>query len=242
MNYADIARRSKAFQDYQDAVSHNPRNGSQDATNPFIELCRIAGNLERILQLGISRATARHFTLLVILQLDVVSATKIIRNGSIVPDHELPTALLLVKETSHRLERAHAQACLTDLTSSYIAATPAGSDPNDVSPSVRRAYRKAKRLALAIEIRILRHPLANVVAQAAPAVMATRIAHGVVNILPVDSRSRYREEFESDLQELAVQGASRWAQIAYSFRLVDQAWILRAELQRAAARRKAARP
>ena len=70
-----------------------------------------------------------------------------------------------------------------------------------------------------------------------PLALAGRLARGAVRVLPVTARGRYREEFESKLYELAAAEASRWTQFLYGIRLVDRAWVLRAELRLAARRR-----
>ena len=71
----------------------------------------------------------------------------------------------------------------------------------------------------------------------APAAFAGRLARGAVRVLPIMSRARYRDEFESELYELAAAKASRWTQALYGLRLLDRAWVLRAELRLAARRR-----
>lgn len=64
-----------------------------------------------------------------------------------------------------------------------------------------------------------------------PAAGAVKLARGTVKALPAANRSRYHDEFTSELYELAAAGASRWKQLAYSLRLLNQAWVLRAELR-----------
>ena len=70
--------------------------------------------------------------------------------------------------------------------------------------------------------------------------MAGRLTRTVLRVLPPADRPRYDEEFRSEVYELAAAGASRWAQLAYAVRLLDRAWVLRAELREVAVRR--ARP
>ncbi|WP_223874672.1 hypothetical protein [Salinispora oceanensis] len=69
--------------------------------------------------------------------------------------------------------------------------------------------------------------------------MASWLARGVVRVLPPDSRSRsrYGNEFASELYELAAAKASWWAQLMHGARLLDRAWVLRAELRQTDARR-----
>ncbi|MCU7726253.1 hypothetical protein ODJ79_21200 [Actinoplanes sp. KI2] len=71
---------------------------------------------------------------------------------------------------------------------------------------------------------------------ATPAAVAAWLAHKAVRVLPAASRDRYHDEFGSELYELAAAGASRWVQLRYVTRLLDQAWVLRAELREAATR------
>ncbi|GGN35331.1 hypothetical protein FHR83_006159 [Actinoplanes campanulatus] len=75
-----------------------------------------------------------------------------------------------------------------------------------------------------------------------PARMAARLTRGAARVLPAGARSRYADEFASELYELAAAGASRAAQVIYGLRLFDRAWVLRAELRAAVVRGKAARP
>jgi hypothetical protein len=77
------------------------------------------------------------------------------------------------------------------------------------------------------------HPQRSV----APAAVAARVARGAVRVLPAAFRDRYNAEVGSELYELAAAGASPWAQLAYAVRLLDRAWVLRAELREAAAKR-----
>lgn len=72
---------------------------------------------------------------------------------------------------------------------------------------------------------------------AVPAALAVRVTHGAVRVLPLGSRSRYDDEFASELYEIAAGGADWRAQVMYAVRLVDRAWRLRAELREAALRR-----
>jgi hypothetical protein len=68
-----------------------------------------------------------------------------------------------------------------------------------------------------------------------PPVRPTRLAEWLtgltVRVLPAVCRDRYREEFAGELCDLSAGGASRWRQLAYAWRLVDRAAVLRAELQ-----------
>lgn len=59
---------------------------------------------------------------------------------------------------------------------------------------------------------------------------AERLVSAAVRVLPAEHRSRYRDEYRSELYDIAAAGASRWSLLAYALRLVDRAWVLRAEL------------
>jgi hypothetical protein len=72
---------------------------------------------------------------------------------------------------------------------------------------------------------------------AVPVAVAVRLANGAVRVLPAGCRCRYDAEFGSELYELAAAGASRWEQMMYAVRLLDRAWVLRAELRKAAVQR-----
>jgi hypothetical protein len=61
--------------------------------------------------------------------------------------------------------------------------------------------------------------------------VAGRIAHVAARILPPADRARYCDEYRSELYELAAAGAWRWGQLMYAVRLLDRAWVLRAELR-----------
>jgi hypothetical protein len=65
---------------------------------------------------------------------------------------------------------------------------------------------------------------------AAPAAAAAQLIGTVVHILPAGQRERYAEEFAGELFDLAAQGKSRWRQLLFVMRLLDRAWVLRAEL------------
>lgn len=63
---------------------------------------------------------------------------------------------------------------------------------------------------------------------------ARSLADLTTRVLPARHRIRYRDEYRSELHELALSGASRWQQLACALRLLDRAWVLRAELREAA--------
>lgn len=76
-----------------------------------------------------------------------------------------------------------------------------------------RARTRADHIVAVLEER--RRPLqdsaaAEAVRRVTPARAAVRLADRAVRALPVDSRCRYREEFGSELYELAAAGASWW--------------------------------
>ncbi|MFJ8691042.1 hypothetical protein [Micromonospora wenchangensis] len=60
---------------------------------------------------------------------------------------------------------------------------------------------------------------------------AERLVSAAVRVLPAEQRSRYRDEYRSELYDIAAAGASRWSLLTYALRLVDRAWVLRAELR-----------
>lgn len=64
-----------------------------------------------------------------------------------------------------------------------------------------------------------------------------RLTSAAAWVLPPGNRDRYRAEFHSELYELAVAGTSLWGQVAYALRLVDRAFVLRAELRSSTATR-----
>jgi hypothetical protein len=70
-------------------------------------------------------------------------------------------------------------------------------------------------------------------AAVAPARSARRLAGFAVQVLPAGHQTRYGEEFGAELYDLAAAGSSRWRQLAYALRLLDRAWVLRAELREA---------
>lgn len=70
-----------------------------------------------------------------------------------------------------------------------------------------------------------------------PIQTATHIVQAASRVLPMKDRLRYRDEFQSELYELATARTSRWGQLMYAIRLLDRAWVLRAELRESVARR-----
>jgi hypothetical protein len=70
-----------------------------------------------------------------------------------------------------------------------------------------------------------------------PGRAAGQVAGIAVRVLPAGHQARYREEFAAELYDVAEAGASRWRQLAYALRLLDRAWMLRAELRAPAHRR-----
>jgi hypothetical protein len=70
---------------------------------------------------------------------------------------------------------------------------------------------------------------------ARPARAAQGLAQAAARVLPAAHRCRYREEFHCELHELAAAKTPRWRQLLYAVRLLDRAWVLRAELRAPAA-------
>lgn len=67
--------------------------------------------------------------------------------------------------------------------------------------------------------------------------LAGRVADLATRVLPPQHRARYGEEYRSELYELAAAGITRRGQLTYAIRLLDRAWVLRAELREAVGRR-----
>ncbi|GAB1641759.1 hypothetical protein [Krasilnikovia sp. MM14-A1259] len=66
----------------------------------------------------------------------------------------------------------------------------------------------------------------------APTQTALRALRAAIRIVPSCYRSRFDEEFRSELFDLATAGATRIAQVRYALRQVNRAFELRAELRR----------
>ena len=61
--------------------------------------------------------------------------------------------------------------------------------------------------------------------------VAERMVAGLMRLLPAENRSRYREEYTAELDELAKVGLSRWAQLGYAARVGTRVRSLRAALR-----------
>jgi hypothetical protein len=149
------------------------------------------------------------------------------RDGAQAHAHVLARARLRMPHLAPYL--AHARDLALALTS--------GPDPTlDRARTLARALRTASR-----NVGVAQGGSGTVGSRnVAPATGAVRLIRGAVRVLPAEHRDRYRDEFDSELYELAAAGAARAAQLAYALRLLDRAWILRAELRECAARRTAA--
>jgi hypothetical protein len=66
---------------------------------------------------------------------------------------------------------------------------------------------------------------------------AARLAATAAWLLPSPERERYREEFRSELWELAAAGASRRHQVGHAAQVLTQAWVMRTALRSPARRR-----
>jgi hypothetical protein len=64
-----------------------------------------------------------------------------------------------------------------------------------------------------------------------PLASARRLLAIAVRLLPETARTRYEEEFRSELAELTTIGSGRWAQLTYGTRLVLRVWQLRTALK-----------
>jgi hypothetical protein len=107
----------------------------------------------------------------------------------------------------------------------------------ELAEDLATARAPASRLVAVIEMGARRPQGSGVAKVVAPLAMAARIVHSAVRVLPAGSQARYDAEFGSELYELAAARASWWAQLGYGLRLIDRAWVLRAELREAAVRR-----
>jgi hypothetical protein len=146
---------------------------------------------------------------------------------------------------AHDLARIHAR---TPDLSIHLArardlalAVAADADADLANERARDLARALKRACKTAEAKIaqraspaLPRPAAS--RRQAPSAGAVRLVRGAVRVLPPEHRCRYREEFDSELHELTTAGASRHAQWAYAVRLLDRAWVLRAELREATTR------
>ncbi|WP_239168517.1 hypothetical protein [Paractinoplanes deccanensis] len=84
------------------------------------------------------------------------------------------------------------------------------------------------------QLAVDRHPRAAAVTaagQATPWTSAVRLTLVSVRVLPAAAQPRYAEEWQAELYELALSGASRWTQLIYALRILNEAWVLRAELK-----------
>lgn len=64
-----------------------------------------------------------------------------------------------------------------------------------------------------------------------PMRLAGRLVSAAAKILPENDRTRYEEEFRSELADLVQAGVGRRAQLSYAIRQVAFAWPLRRELR-----------
>ena len=69
---------------------------------------------------------------------------------------------------------------------------------------------------------------------------AERLIAGAARLLPAANQARYREEYHSELWEMAAAGADRHLQLAYAIRQVIRTIPLRVAVL--APRRRGARP
>ncbi|HEX6074136.1 MAG TPA: hypothetical protein VFZ32_02605 [Micromonosporaceae bacterium] len=148
--------------------------------------------------------------------------------------------------SARNLGRVHARAArdlasIRDLLKAHsLARTRAG----QLDVVLRSAVRKADLLYRTWKGRGPQNPAVSSTAPERPPVRPRRVAIRAADIaakaLPVAHRARYRDEYQSELYELAAAGASWWQQMRYAIRLLDRSWELRYELRKPAARR--ARP
>jgi hypothetical protein len=125
----------------------------------------------------------------------------------------------------HLLDDPAIDRVFANLESIFTALTDGSVDESYVASMARYAE----------EIRQLA-PVAPAVMQgAAPLSGAVRLARVSVRVLPTEHQARYDEEWRAELHDLAAEGASWFGQLLYALRLLDRAWVLRAELKAAAA-------
>jgi hypothetical protein len=218
------------------------RAGASYEDDPFVRIFNGSRHLVRVLELDLGRLETRERALAIINDLDRVRTSKSVLSGDVLLADELDIARILVREGIRRLTHAQTLAHVLDLSSArFLGVFRRGNDPHDIGPSVKRACRKATSLMWKIDDSIQERELADKARTTRPSTFATALAHGAAFVLPPASRGRYRAEFDSELYELAVAGAPQWTQRTYGLRLIDRAWMLRAELHQAAARGKDAR-
>jgi hypothetical protein len=80
-------------------------------------------------------------------------------------------------------------------------------------------------------------PAVDAEGRVAPLTSAVRLTHLSARVLPAADRARYQEEWHAELYEMALAGASRWAQLIHALRILNEAWVLRAELKAPAPQR-----
>jgi hypothetical protein len=124
------------------------------------------------------------------------------------------------------------------------AHSPARTRAGQLDVVLRSAVRKADLLYRTWKGCGPQNPAVSSTAPERPPVRPRRVAIRVADIaakaLPVAYRGRYRDEYQSELYELAAAGASWWQQMLYAIRLLDRSWELHYELRKPATRR--ARP
>jgi hypothetical protein len=104
---------------------------------------------------------------------------------------------------------------------------------------IRHASRSANQI-----VRLLRatapgaHASSEPASPAEPARLAVQLAQFAARVLPVADQARYSDEYRSELYELAAARVSRLRQMLHAVRLIDRAWVLRAELRAPASRRE----
>lgn len=197
-----------------------------------------AANLKRMLELGDDRPTIRYLARQLSDHLSALNEVKVTNGFARTPAPD-PT-LAQAREIVHFLADARALAKKIDDFHYFYRDNPKVAAFFAVSPSVKRACHKADRLASAIARGAQRTRLTNAGRPVTSSAVALRLIYGAARILPAASRSRYQGEFESELHELSAV-SSRWAQVMFGLRLLDRAWILRAELQRASRQKNTVR-
>lgn len=129
-----------------------------------------------------------------------------------------------VREVSFTLARAHARARALDLPRIRVL-DRARALVRDLDRHLDRASTLVGDLAHSLACDSERTPRE-------PMLLAGRLLAVAAWMLPAGDRHRYREEFWSELAEIASAGGCRRAQLGYAIRQVKSAsWSLRAELR-----------
>lgn len=201
----------------------------------------------RALALALARARARADNRALALDLELARELAIDLNSDLTNARDLNNALAL--DLNNDLNRAVNLSRSRDLARDLTNARDLNSDLNnardlnlsrsrDLTRDLNLSLDHALDLALALDKVLGSTPTTpaahGVVGSAAVngvSPVAERMVAGLVRLLPAENRSRYREEYTAELDELAKVGLSRWAQLGYAARVGTRVWSLRAALR-----------